>query len=352
MSHIQLQVSPLSNEKIQWDLIVKKISERFPELNTTELSVKQFTAGYSNLTYLLSFPDKEMVLRRPPFGYIPPKAHDMEREFRILTKIHPYFPLAPEPFLYVDDPVVTDKHFYIMEKKAGIVLDDEIPSDIQDEQNFGLKVSTALIDTLVQLHRIDINKSNLIELGKPEGYLKRQVEGWMKRYQSSKVDKHPQVEPLMRWLSEHIPTSQAATVVHNDMKLNNMMLSRDDLSKAVAVFDWELCSIGDPLSDLAGSIAYWTEAGDKETGLTSVTHLEGFLSRAELIEQYAKKTGRDVSNIDYYLTFAFFKIAVILQQIYYRFKNGEIEDDRFSHLNIGIENLINQAIKAKNHQLL
>ncbi|WLR52637.1 phosphotransferase family protein [Bacillus tianshenii] len=350
---IQLQVKAPSEREIQWELVAKKIADNFPELDARSMKVKQFTAGYSNLTYLLQFPNKEMVLRRPPFGEIPPKAHNMEREYRILEKIHPYFPQAPAPYLYVEDDKLMDKHFYVMEKKEGIVLDDHIPAEATKQGQVGEKASTAMIKTITQLHSIDIKQTGLIELGRPDGYLKRQVEGWIRRYERSKVEEHPYVEQLIPWFLEHLPAeSPAPTVVHNDLKLNNMMLHHQDLSDAVAVFDWELCSVGDPLSDLASSVAYWTEQGDKETGLTSVTHHNGFMSRREFVERYANETNRNVDQFDYYLSFAFFKIAVILQQIYYRWKKGEINDDRFSNLNIGISNLIEQSHRAKERQII
>ncbi|ERN54596.1 phosphotransferase family protein [Alkalihalophilus marmarensis] len=352
MTLIQLDVQPPSDQSINWKQLVQLLSKELPNIDTRELYVKQFTTGYSNLTYLLSFNDKEMVMRRPPFGEIPPRAHDMEREYKILKKVHPYFSLAPEPYLYVEEDDISEKHFYIMEKKEGIVLDDCIPPEIQHVNDIEVKASHALIDTLVNLHSIDIYETNLVELGRPEGYLKRQVKGWIKRYHASIVDNHLGIDKLIRWLQENIPSSPTPAIVHNDMKLNNMMLSEDDLSKAIGVFDWELCSVGDPLLDLAGSIAYWTEPGDAETGLVSVTQLGGFLSRNEMVQQYAVKSGRNIDGFDYYLSFAFFKIAVILQQIYSRYKKGELKDERFHTLNKGIANLIDLSMKAKQDKIL
>jgi len=239
-----------------------------------------------------------------------------------------------------------------MERKNGIVLDEEIPSPYFAIPNAGQTISTTLINTIVKLHAIDIEETNLIQLGKPEGYLTRQVHGWVKRCEQAKTDDVKKVPLLTKWLVDNIPHSQNPVIVHNDVKLNNMMLHPNDPSQAVALFDWEMCTVGDPLSELAISLSYWAEPGEGYTGLTSVTDKGGFLTRREMIELYATKTGRDVSNIDYYLTFAFFKTAMILQQIYYRYRSGDLEDERFTDLYLGINNLLEMAELAMYKQLL
>jgi aminoglycoside phosphotransferase (APT) family kinase protein len=213
-------------------------------------------------------------------------------------------------------------------------------------------ISTAVIDTLVKLHAVDYQEAGLSKLGYPDGYLSRQVQGWIKRFKNSKTNDIPTVENLEKWLVDNIPPSPAPTIVHNDFKLNNMMFSATNPGEVIGVFDWELSTIGDPLTDLAATIAYWTEPNEIETGLTSVTTNPGFLSRKELLELYAKKSGRDVSNIDYYLTFAFYKIAVILQQLYYRWKIGEAKDGRYEKLNVGIKNLLELAVRAQRQDVL
>lgn len=337
---------------LNWEAIAQYLRVNISGLSNEPIEVKKFPAGYSNLTYLIKIGEWEAVLRRPPLGMIPPKAHDMEREYRILTKLYPVFPLAPKPYLYCENSSIMDKHFYVMEKKDGHVLDEELPIEYGSAEVVGKTISEAMVENLVKLHDIDIEKANLMDIGKPEGYLERQVHGWIKRYHQSKTDDILGTEEIENYLTAHIPPSPKATIVHNDFKLNNMMFDRNNPSKVVGVFDWELCTIGDPLTDLGSALAYWTEQGEAETGLTSVTNQPGFLRRKDLIELYAKKSNRDLSNIDYYLTFAFYKIAVILQQIYYRYKMGEIQDERFKNLNIGIHNLMSQALNAKNKSLL
>nr|WP_184403531.1 phosphotransferase family protein [Geomicrobium halophilum] len=316
------------------------------------MEVKQYTAGYSNLTYLLRFPNQDLIMRRPPFGKIPPKSHDMKREYRVLQLLEHPFPYAPAPYTYEEDKTIMNRHFYVMEKKEGAVLDDQIPEEISAFSDYGTRASHAMIDALISLHAIDIDKHSLTELGRPKGYMERQVLGWIKRYHQSVETPHQKIETLTSWFTEQIPEHPESTVVHNDMKLNNMMLDPNNPEKVTAVFDWELCTVGDPLSDLASSIAYWKEPGEGYTGLSSVTDNGAFLSRLELIHRYAYQTGRDVSNMTYYLSFAFFKISVILQQIYLRWKQGEIEDERFASLDSGIQNLINLSFRTKNNEII
>ncbi|WP_216831147.1 phosphotransferase family protein [Alkalihalobacterium elongatum] len=338
--------------EIHWEKVESYIRRNVPKLSEEKMKSKAFSNGYSNLTYFIEIGDWQAVLRRPPFGPIPPRAHDMEREYRILEKIYPVFPLAPQPLLFCEDPEIMERHFYIMEKKNGVVLDHDLPEVFERTERTGQLVSEAFVDTLVKMHDIDIEATGLDVIGRPEGYLERQVHGWIKRYQNSKTDDFPNVELIERWLIQNIPSSPSPTIVHNDFKLNNMMYCGSDPGKVVGVFDWEMCTIGDPLTDLGSAVAYWSEPGESFTGLPSVTGEPGFYSRKDLLEKYAQKSGRDLSNFDYYLTFAFYKIAVILQQIYYRWKIGKANDPRFESLIIGVENLLENASLAQRREFL
>jgi aminoglycoside phosphotransferase (APT) family kinase protein len=338
--------------EVNWSGIEEYLHRSIPGLGDEPIQVKQFSAGYSNLTYFISIGNWQAVLRRPPFGPIPPKAHDMKREYEILEKLSRVFPLAPTPYLYCEDVGIMERPFYLMEKKDGVVLDDSLPKEFENHAGTGRLVSNAVVETLVKLHAVDYEAAGLSSIGYPDGYLSRQVHGWIKRFQNSKTNDIPGAENVEKWLIENLPTSLKPTIVHNDFKLNNMMFSSSDPGKVIGVFDWELSTIGDPLTDLAATMAYWTEAGEADTGLRSVTTSPGFLSRREMLELYATKSGRDVSNIDYYLTFAFYKIAVILQQIYYRWKIGEAKDERFGKLKVGIINLLENAAKAQRKDFL
>ena len=338
--------------EVNWPGIEEYIRRSIPGLGDEPIQVKQFSVGYSNLTYFITIGNWQAVLRRPPFGPIPPKAHDMKREYEILEKLCRVFPLAPTPYLYCEDLGIMERPFYLMEKKDGVVLDDSLPKEFDNLADTGRLVSKAVVETLVKMHAVDYEATGLSSIGYPDGYLKRQVHGWIKRFQNSKTNDIPGAENIEKWLIENIPTSTKATIVHNDFKLNNMMFSATDPGKVIGVFDWELSTIGDPLTDLAAAIAYWKEAGEADIGITSVTTNPGFLSRREMLELYATKSGRDVTNIDYYLTFAFYKIAVILQQIYYRWKIGNATDERFGKLKVGIINLLENAAKAQRKEFL
>ncbi|BCJ86878.1 phosphotransferase family protein [Effusibacillus dendaii] len=322
------------------------LRERIPEMPEGPITVEQFPSGHSNLTYLIKCGDWEAVLRRPPFGPVAPKAHDMERESRILSMVHPVFPLAPKPYVFTDDTSILGAPFFVMERRKGLVLDREWPAGVEHTPELCRQISESVVDTLVDLHAIDYNEAGLESLGHPEGFMERQVRGWIGRYERAKTDEIAVVESTAKWMLDHIPVSPAATIVHNDFKMNNMIFAADDPAKVVAVLDWEMTTIGDPLSDVAITVSYWDQAEDSEnlrSGFASVTALPGFISREEFVEMYARKSGRDLSRIDFYLTYAYFKVAVICQQIYFRWKNGQTKDQRFERLGRTATNLMHHA---------
>lgn len=337
-------------EELAVDKLQSFIQKELPQAPTGELVVEQFGAGHSNLTYLLKIGDWEAVLRRPPHGPVAPKAHDMEREYSFLAKLHPVYEVAPKPYIFSDDESVVGRPFFIMERRKGIVLDTEIPENIEYHPELGRKISEIMVNQLVALHNVDSQKTGLIKLTKPEGFMERQVRGWIKRYERAQTDEVKNVEKLMNYLEEHIPKTSEATVIHYDYKLNNAMFT-EDFSKMTGLFDWEMSTIGDPLADIAVAMSYWIQDDDDDLlkhglGKPPVTVMRGFFTRDEFIEAYAKKSGRDVSQIDYYLTFAYFKLAVIGQQIYYRYKQGQTNDPRFKHLNVLVNNMIQQAVRT------
>lgn len=316
------------------------------------MEVRQFPSGASNLTYLIRIGDWEAVMRRPPFGPLPPKAHDMKRESQLLMRLHPVFPLVPKPYVFCEDESVIGAPFYVMERKKGVVLDRQFPPGVAVNEAVCRQISYAVVDTLVQLHQVDYREAGLEEFGRPEGFLERQVRGWIGRYERVRTEEIPVVDRVSRWLLDHLPVSRGTTIVHNDFKLNNMLMSQD-LSQVVAVLDWEMATIGDPLFDLGVTLGYWVLADDPELlkrGLPTITTTPGFIRREEFIERYAQKTGRDVSNIDYYLTFAHFKLAVVLQQIYYRWKIGKTQDERFASFGEMVRNLMMYAAELVERQ--
>jgi aminoglycoside phosphotransferase (APT) family kinase protein len=308
-----------------------------------ELEVRQFPSGASNLTYLLKIADWEGVLRRPPLGPVPPKAHDMGRESRILTKLHEAYPLAPKPYFFCEDESVIGAPFYVMERRQGVVVDDSLPEGVEPSCELCRGISRTVADTLVELHAVDPAASGLGDLGRPEGFLERQVRGWAGRYNEAETDEVEGIKQLTGWLARRIPEGQEPTVIHNDFKLNNLILAPDDLSEVRAVLDWEMATVGDPLFDLAVSLSYWTEPDDpqelKEV-MPTVTSTPGFMSRREFMDGYAQSSSRDLSEMHWYMVIAYFKLAVILQQIYARWKRGQTKDTRFADFDRRVRNLI------------
>ena len=309
------------------------------------IEVEQFPAGHSNLTYLLRSGDWEAVLRRPPLGPVAPRAHDVTREFHILQRLHPSFPLAPQPFVLCEDVDVIGAPFYVMERRRGLVLDQDFPPDWQPDADLHRAITESLIDVLVELHAVDWRAASLDTIGHPEGYLQRQVAGWIDRYARARTPEAPEVARLSTWLSDGLPQSPPATVIHNDYKLNNMLLDPRDPRRITAVLDWEMATVGDPLSDVASLLVYWTGPGESEMmgGLKAVTGAAGFPTRREIAQMYAQSSGRDVAALDWYVAFAYFKVGVICQQIYYRWFKGQTRDERFSGHGAVATNLLRQA---------
>ena len=297
------------------------------------ISCTRFTGGYSNLTYQLQTAGKEYVLRMPPHGANIKSAHDMGREFRVLQALKPHYPKVPAPLHYCESADIIGEPFYIMEKLDGIILRAHNAPRMNIAPETFRNLSAALIDNLVALHALDIHTTGLIQLGKPDGYVQRQVAGWIKRYYAAETDKIPSMDAVASWLQQQQPPAQAPAFLHNDYKYDNVILNPANLSAIVGVLDWEMATVGDPLMDLGASLAYWFEAGEEDVFKSyNLTWLPGNFSRREVIAHYALKSGRDLSHIAFYYAFGLFKNAVIAQQIYHRWKQGHSSDPRFGAL--------------------
>ena len=310
------------------------------------IRIQQFPSGHSNLTYLLAAGAHEYVLSRGPLGPVAPKAHDMAREYQVLRAVHPHFSEAPNALHLCDDPAVIGAVFYIMERRRGIILRDRIPQQMKRLPDHPRLVSEAFIDGLVRLHAIDLPSSGLLALGKPQGFLERQVRGWGDRWQRSKTEDLPEMEFVIRWLDETLPSSPPATLVHNDYKLDNVMLATELPNRIEAVLDWEMATIGDPLADVGLTLCYWSWAAAPELGsygVKALTAKPGWYSRDQFITRYAQRTGRDLTRIAYYEVLGIFKLAVILQQIYYRFHRGQTSDARFRDFDSRVKELVKLA---------
>ncbi|THF87288.1 phosphotransferase family protein [Deinococcus sp. KSM4-11] len=312
--------------------------------NVDDLSVAQFPGGFSNLTYLVRAGAHEYVLRRAPLGPVPKGAHDMAREAHLLERIHPVLPVAPQPVLVVEDPEVIGSPFYLMERRHGVVVRTALPAAYALMPDAPRRMSEALADTLADLHAVDIAAAGLTGIGKPEGFNARQVAGWAGRWRRAREALHgtgdlpaPAVlrdELVIAWLEAHTPVESAHTLVHNDFKLDNLMLDPTDPGRVTALLDWEMTTVGDPLVDLGLTLTYWTmpEQPGREPSAVGAT-IPGFLSREELIARYEQSSGRHVtSSLSWYEVLGHFKLAVIVLQIYARYRAGQTTDPRFAPL--------------------
>ena len=319
-------------------------------INADDLSIKQFPSGYSNLTYFLKSSSQEFVLRRPPFGAKSLQGgHDMFREYNVLKNLKSQFSKVPDVYLYCENNEIIGAPFYLMERVEGYIIRPNLQQKDSPGKEVIQNVSQSLVSTLVELHNVDINQANLNELGNINGYVKRQVEGWIKRYNHSKTDSIANMEFIASWLDENQPVEVQESIVHNDFKYDNLVLDKDNHSKITAVLDWEMATIGDPFMDLGTTLGYWVDKNDlPELKLfqLSATTLDGNPTREGILELYQKESGKNITNPVFYYVFGLFKIAVIAQQIYYRYKKGYTKDRRFSLLNLAVMSLSVMAKQA------
>lgn len=355
-----------SGEELDRATVLRYLTRALPHLfadhSTSEdppLEIRQFGRGYSNLTYLVRVGavkgetvGHEMVLRRPPFGSRVETAHDMGREHRVLSCLHPIWDKAPKPLAFCGDADVLGAPFYLMERVCGLILRRDPPPGVDLSPEVARRLSETFVDTLAELHGLDLESTGLGELGKPEGYVERQVHGWTKRYRGSQTDDITDLEEVAKWMTgrlpEVVPRSTAA-FVHNDFKYDNLVLDPEDPTRIRAVLDWEMATVGDPMMDLGTTLGYWVEADDPDP-LQQLrfgpTHLPGSLGRRELAERYGARVGREMPDLAFYYVFGLFKIAVIAQQIYYRWKQGLTRDERFAALIHAIRTLGRIAASA------
>jgi aminoglycoside phosphotransferase (APT) family kinase protein len=308
--------------------------------------VRQFGGGHANLTYLLRFGEREFVLRRPPYGPLPKGGHDMKREFRVLSKLYATFPLAPRAYVLCTDHEVIGADFVVMERRNGVVIRRNLPAFFDRNEPGRRALSENFVDTLAALHSVDYEAAGLADLGKPEGYLARQLSGWTDRWHAAATDDRADASDLIARLAADPPVSGAPGLVHNDFKLDNAIVGTDDPTKLVAVLDWDMCTIGDPLTDLGNVLGLWLEPGDPPGfgSSTMPTDVPGFFTRAGVIARYAEKTGRDCSRAAWYHAFSVFRYAVIAQQIYARFVRGQTQDERFRNFAPYVAILVEQGL--------
>jgi aminoglycoside phosphotransferase (APT) family kinase protein len=337
------------DEQVDTAVVAAYLRGKLPE-SEHPLEILQFPGGHANLTYLLRFGDREYVLRRPPLGPVAPRSHDMVREYRALAALGPYYAPAPRVFVLCEDAAVIGAPFFVMERRHGIVVRRTMPPEIADDPAVRRRIGIAAIDALADLHAVPVAGTPVAALGKPEGFVARQIHGWSERWQRAKTEELATMDALAAWLMARIPPALDPTVVHNDFKLDNMMLDRADPGRVVAVLDWDMTTLGDPRIDVGTLLGYWPEASDPPERLAIAmqpTYLEGFPTRTEIIARYVARSGRDLEAIGFFETFALFKLAVVLQQIYVRFVRGQTKDERFAMMGESVRRLAEIASESR-----
>jgi aminoglycoside phosphotransferase (APT) family kinase protein len=298
------------------------------------LILRQFPGGNSNLTYLLRFGDRDLILRRPPFGRKAKGSHDMHREYRVLSALHPLFPYCPRPLAYSEDESIIGCPFFVMERVPGLVIRRELPPGLTFTPAQGRKLCENLAEIQAALHAIDYRAAGLEGFGRPEGYVKRQVEGWIERFRQARTPDAPDFEEVMGWMAGNMPAdSGRASVIHNDFKLDNVVVDRKDPTRIVAVLDWEMATIGDPFMDFGNILAYRVERDDPpEMDFIRFMppQIEFSLTRKELADIYADKSGYSLADMNYFYCFGLFRLAAIDQQIHYRYYHGQSSNERFA----------------------
>jgi aminoglycoside phosphotransferase (APT) family kinase protein len=308
------------------------------------LTIKQYSGGASNLTYLLSWSSQEIILRTSPHGANIKSAHDMSREFKVLSKLDGYFNYSPNALLYCDDNTIIGRPFYLMQRVAGIIPRRSFPMSVEPKQAYAM--CKDLIDVHIALHNVDLYKTDLIKLGKPEGYIQRQVSGWSTRYKNALIDGSLPATELMKWLADNQPEDTETTLIHNDYKFDNVVMSIEQPHNIIAVLDWEMTTIGSPLMDLGCSLAYWVEKNDPpamQAIRMMPTNIDGMMTRQEIIEYYGNKRNIDMTDFNYFYKFGLFRLAVIVQQIYKRYTQGTTTNPAFKNFGELAKILITQA---------
>ena len=347
---------PLPGEEIDAGPLREWLAARVPGIAdcADPLEIEQFPGGHSNLTYLLRCGGRELVLRRPPFGSQVKTAHDMGREYRVLSRLWEVDPTAPRALASCDDPAVIGAPFYVMERVTGVILrHQKLPPGMELSPDTLRRLSEAVVDGLAELHAVDVRAAGLSDLGRPQGYVERQVSGWAERWKKARTDDVPDVDRAFAWLAEHLPADSGeagAALIHNDYKYDNLVLDPDlSRPRILAVLDWEMTTIGAPLMDLGTSLGYWVDADD-DPALRGMpggpTTVPGNLTRREMVQRYAEASGRDVSRILFHYVYGLLKISVIAQQIYYRYQQGLTRDERFAALLGSVRLLGRQAVLA------
>ena len=332
MSVLDEAVEVREGESLDLNKVDQYLKQALPDLEGP-LTVKQFPGGASNLTYLLQYLNRDLILRRPPFGRIAKSAHDMIRESNIMQALRPVYPYVPAVLAQCQNHDVMGCDFYVMERLVGIIPRQEMPKEVTLSEAETRQLCLNVIDKLLELHQVDYKKAGLEGIGKGEGYVKRQIEGWSDRYVKAMTEDATSFEPVMAWLKEKMPNDVGTCIIHNDYRFDNVVLNPENPFDIIGVLDWEMATLGDPLMDLGNSLAYWVQADDDaqfQFMRRQPTHLKGMLTRKEVIDYYLGKSGLPQAAFDFYEIYGLFRLAAIIQQLYYRYFNGQTKDKRFA----------------------
>jgi aminoglycoside phosphotransferase (APT) family kinase protein len=337
--------------ELPWDRIETYITERVDDV-CGPMSPYQFTAGAANLTYLLRFQNMELVLRRPPFGRLPPGAHDMRRENQVLSELWRSFSPAPRALLFCDDHSVAGADFLVVERRTGEVIRDHIPDSMQHHSDIVRRISYAVVDSMAELHLLDADKVGVGDLGRPDGFIERQVSGWSKRWVMAVTDDAPitTMSAVQTELARTVPKPMRTSILHNDLRVDNCQFKPEDPDRVAAMFDWDMATLGDPLVDLGTLLNYWPDPDDPPERRRGVTGFAGLEppTRADITERYAERARTDVRSIVWYEAFALWKTAVVYQQLYHRFTSGNSQNKRAVWMATRIPTLAEEALELLN----
>ena len=331
-------------EALDWDKLEGYLSTQLPELKG-KMEIAQFHGGHANLTYLLTFGDTELVLRRPPFGKIAPGAHDMKREYKVLSKLYKHFAPAPRAYHLCEEESVIGAKFVVIERKRGVIVRYKLLDCFKEMENAEARIADAMIRAQAELHLVDYEKADLSNLGRPVGFLERQLGGWSKRWNMSKTEESQAMDDILLWLQSSVPTTQHVSIIHNDIKPDNCQFQPDNPDLVTAIFDWDMCTLGDPLIDFASTLSYWPDDRIDPTKYPDlpVTLQGNFPHKQFLIDKYQEYTAFDLSRLPWYEVFAYWKGAVIAQQLYKRYVDGQTTDERMKKFGISAKALVDLA---------
>ena len=317
---------------MDWPKVAEYLSTRVDGARGP-MQVRQFPGGSANLTYLISFGSQEYVLRRPPLGPVAPGAHDMAREHKVLSRLYAAFDRAPRSYHLCTDETVIGAKFIVVERRTGVVIRAQYPDSMLSHPRLAQRTSYALIDAMAQLHNVDPVANGLADLGRPDGFVRRQVDGWAARWELARDKDVPLFYEIHRRLGAALPSPQRVSVLHNDLKFDNCQFQAGNPDRVTSIFDWDMATLGDPLIDLGTLLGYWSEDGDPAPrGARPSGANDPFPTRAEITRRYADVTGLDTRGINWYEAFAMWKTAVVVQQIYIRYARGQTKDARFAHI--------------------